>query len=188
LIDGVFNKSFGEGQMTSIAGFSIEKRPVLIGDLMLSGPELSQRSLSIPTIGDSRNVFPEGSGTVLTGLIQKVNVLSDNFMIAWAGRAFVARTVIRELNELASREPLNLQKLDQFLECFRQSKDGNNAQFIGCLRDSSKIISFGLGGTCFDTPRWGQVRTAGSGGEDIQSLFRGFELSEGSDGSEKTPE
>ena len=125
---------------------------------------------------------------VLTGITQKVIIVSDNCMIAWAGQAVVARTAIRELKELASRELLNFQSLDQFLQSFRCSEHGDSVQFIGCLIDDSKAIYFSLGGSRFDIQKWGEVRSAGTGSEDLHSVLTRFELPQVFDASETNPQ
>jgi hypothetical protein len=163
--------------MTLIAGFSIDNQPVLIGDLVLSGPEWSGSSnVDIPTIGDSQNIFPEGSGFVISGITQKVNVLSENLMIAWAGGAFVAKTLLKDLASQIPPQGLTFSGLQQFLDRFRQSKEKNDLQLIGCITEGQAALSFTLGGERFNASSFGEVFVGGSGAADAKSIFNASEL------------
>src|SRR5687767_13267623 len=71
--------------MTLIARYTIENHPFLIGDVLLSGKEEVGRYLNLPTVGDTRPVYPEGSGFVIAGLRQKISVLAENLVVGWAG-------------------------------------------------------------------------------------------------------
>ena|SRR5688572_15749080 len=71
--------------MTLIVRYTIENHPFLIGDVLLSGKEEVGRYLNLPTVGDTRSVYPEGSGFVIAGLRQKVSVLAENLVVGWAG-------------------------------------------------------------------------------------------------------
>jgi hypothetical protein len=166
-----------ENKVTLIASFSIDHQPVLIGDLVLSGPEWSGSStVGIPTIGDSRNIFPEGSGFVISGITQKVNILSENLMIAWAGRAFVAKTLLKDLADQIPPEGLTFHGLQEFLDRFRESKEKNDIQLIGCITEGPAALSFTLGGERFNASSFGEVYLAGTGAADAKSILNSSEL------------
>lgn len=51
--------------MTAVARLAINNYPLLIGDVLLSAPEVPGQFVSVPIIGDITTVFPEGSGCSL---------------------------------------------------------------------------------------------------------------------------
>ncbi len=70
--------------MTVIFSFKYQNLPFLAGDLLLSGMS-SSTELNVPTIGEVEQIFPDGSRFVPLRLGQKVNLISDNLAVAWAG-------------------------------------------------------------------------------------------------------
>ena len=66
--------------MTIIAAFLVDNVPVILGDMLISGPELTDRDVGIPTIGDVTEVFPSNSGYSIVGMEQKIVVLSDDLV------------------------------------------------------------------------------------------------------------
>jgi hypothetical protein len=161
--------------MTLIAGFSINKQPFLIGDLLISGPEQLDLRPSLPTVGDTQLVFPKGSGFTITGLSQKVNVLNDNLMIAWAGRSYIAKSILRDLNTRLAAEPFTIEGIKDYFESFRTSENKNEVQFAGTFLENTKAFSFAIGCEVVADASFGDVCIGGSGTEDAKSFLRNFE-------------
>lgn len=157
--------------MTLIVGFSVGPQPVLLGDLLLSGPE-SQVDLNLPTIGESQKVFPAGSGFTITGITQKVNILSENLMIAWAGTRYIAKSILTDLNERIRREPFTIKSLQDYFEDFRRSENRNQVHFVGTFVENTRVLSFAIGGEVVSDPAWGEVRLAGSGTDDVKTFLK----------------
>ncbi len=100
--------------MTIVSAFNVGKNPVVVGDLLLSGPERSEQSMGIPVVGDITQVFPVGSGWSIVGLRQKVNLVAPNCVIAWADSQLGASIVIKELRNMASCRPLCFDDLAKY--------------------------------------------------------------------------
>ena len=85
--------------MTLVASFSVRGHPVLIGDIMVSQPadDRDYGPFHIPTHSDVNKFAPKLSGWVVSGLVQKVAVLSDRLVIAWAGSAISAQALTNDL-------------------------------------------------------------------------------------------
>ena len=66
--------------MTVIAGFIAEGSPILMGDLLISGPEAPGRPLHLPTVRDFSAVFPEGSAFVPISTRQKIALVSNELL------------------------------------------------------------------------------------------------------------
>jgi hypothetical protein len=77
--------------MTLIAAVGLDTFPVVFGDLLISGPERPGPGPNIPLVGEATNVFPAGSDASMLGLNQKVVLLGDHCVIAWAGNVECAR-------------------------------------------------------------------------------------------------
>ncbi|WP_085700200.1 hypothetical protein [Pseudomonas sp. B26(2017)] len=116
--------------MTLGISYALNQRLVVMGDLLISGDE-REHDVSIPTVGNVTEVFPKGSGFSITGLTQKVIVISEDMVITWAGHEVAATMAIRWLRELAGtgltpenvavflkQLPQNLGKLDLQLTGF----------------------------------------------------------------------
>lgn len=100
--------------MTAIAAFSVDRCPVVFGDLLLTGPRESSRQVAVPAIGDVHDFFG-GSGWSILGLEQKVVLINQHCVLAWAGSWLGASVAISELRFLASTQVLTADGVRAFL-------------------------------------------------------------------------
>src|SRR5687768_569719 len=100
--------------MTLIATFSVNKYPVVFGDLLLTGPASAGKRVALPTQGPDHDFFGD-SGWAISGLTQKVNIVSPNCAIAWAGSWLEARCAISGLRDLAQSQTLTTDVVRSFL-------------------------------------------------------------------------
>lgn len=159
--------------MTLIATLCIDNYPVLVGDLLLSGPERAN-VMAIPTIGDVRDVFPEGSGWSIVGLRQKINIIADNCIIAWAGSECAARTVAVELMNMSAKEPLGLDSIASYFLTLDAGIRDQGVSFVGWVKDPKGIAPFGYDCEGFEHPWLGSVRLAGTGTQALNRLLMNF--------------
>src|ERR1700675_1641468 len=101
--------------MTLIAAVGLDTYPVVFGHLLISGPERPGSAPDISLAGAVTSVFPAGSDWSILGLNQKLVLLGDNCVIAWAGDVAFARSVIAGLRALASQAPLSLPIIEAYL-------------------------------------------------------------------------
>jgi len=161
--------------MTLIAAFISDGIPVVLGDLVISGPERTDAKLGLPTVGELTNVFPVGSGWSITHIRQKVAVLSDDLVVAWAGNVVAARTLIEELRSRLTKGRMSLDSLNVFLKKEAFEITGSlKASLVGFLREGDHIIPFGHNAFKFTTPNFGEVIAQGSGMESIEKALRRF--------------
>ncbi len=92
----------GVAVMTLGVSYSIHQQPVVLGDLLLSGDE-REHDVFVPSVGNVEEVFCKGSGYSITGMTQKVIVISKDMAITWAGNEVAARLAIAELRALAAK-------------------------------------------------------------------------------------
>lgn len=155
--------------MTLIAAVGLDTFPVVFGDLLISAPERPAPVPNIPLAGEVENVFPAGSDESIRGLNQKVVLLGDNCVIAWAGNVEFARAVITELRAFASNAPLSLPIVET---CLSQIDPiaREEVTFIGWLKDGEVFHQFWYRAAIAKSAMFGDVRAGGSGAMDFVTL------------------
>jgi hypothetical protein len=166
--------------MTVILGFKVNTLPVLIGDVVISGDEQPDVETVIPTVGTSRAIFPEGSGYTITDLKQKVNIISENLMIAWAGSYSAAKYVISELKRLNEHQEFSQDFIHTFFsEEVSQNIGQQEVAFIGCIYNSNHFTffhySYGVEIKKLNHPRYGEMLVCGVGVDDVQAILQAIE-------------
>jgi hypothetical protein len=160
--------------MTLVASFGIDDYPLLLGDLLLSGPERIGKPASFPTVGEITNVFPEGSGFVPSGMSQKIAIISNRFAIGWSGSRSAARTLIRELYERNQIEPFTYDSMMQFFRSVDRSVWRQGLNIIGFIKDfenSNLTQHFSLFACSeLSTKLFGNVKVLGSGAQRFSDL------------------
>jgi hypothetical protein len=166
--------------MTVIASFGIRRHPVMLGDLLLSGPEPDKQILRVPSIGPVTNVFPNGSGYTLTGLKQKLAVIHPDLAMAWSGSYVKARFVANELKQLTSNKEFNLDSISRFVEEVREDSTLQDLSMIVLASDrkAGLVHTGSVRVQGYTTDHYGKVCVGGSGHDDIVSLLKGAEQSE----------
>src|SRR5258705_4335443 len=127
--------------MTLIAAVGLDTFPVVFGDLLISGPEQPGAVPVIPLVGRVTNVFATRSEASILGLDQKVVLLDDNCVMAWAGNIEYARTTIRELRAIASNAPLSLLIIETYLAQLDPIVR-EEVSFIGWPKDGELVHQF----------------------------------------------
>ncbi|MEP0798510.1 hypothetical protein, partial [Funiculus sociatus] len=165
--------------MTLVVALMINNLPVILGDVLLSGHELD-RSISIPTIDDIYEIFPEGSGWSITNLKQKVNIINDNLIIGWAGSYVAARVIISELKTRSTTQSFTKNSLEDFF--MEVNGDINTwiakeeVSFIGWIKDLEVFhpFSYSFNGALIhevESPKYGKIKICGSGTDDMKELL-----------------
>ena len=141
----------------------------MFGDLLLSGPA-SATPLHIPTIGDTRQVFPADAVFAPVGLAQKIAIIRDDFAVAWSGTQIVARTVIRELTEQFSQRAPTSAQLRDYLEQL-PGDFADQLTLLAMVEEApGRMHHLGFQAEHEDDPRFGVFRAGGSGIDAV----RGF--------------
>jgi hypothetical protein len=96
--------------MTLAAALVIDSVPVVIADMLVSG--VATESLHLPTSGDVSCLLPNRNK--LTGLGQKIALLSDNLVVAYAGDVLNARVVFRALRRELGGRFVSVREVEQF--------------------------------------------------------------------------
>ena len=86
--------------MTAVARILIDGHPLLIGDVLLSGPPVPGKEVFIPTSGI--NLSNPSTGSTPKRLHQKITVVADYLALGWCGRFEIAQDLVSDLRVLSS--------------------------------------------------------------------------------------
>jgi len=163
--------------MTLIAAFYINNHPVLIGDVLISCPNPSER-INIPTNETIKESAPEDLWFGIRTLRQKVNVLSSNLMIAWCGDMCAAHTILKEIKDRNDTKKFTQKSLKSFFESDEAIEWMGNivVGFIGFIIDEDGIKQFNYSFNEAEInqktiPPYGNTLIAGSGSNDLIHLL-----------------
>jgi hypothetical protein len=118
--------------MTLIASLSINKAPLLIGDVLLSSEKRIGIKITLPLVGNINEVLAKNGVPFGVDFAQKVNLISDRFVVAWAGPAIEAERAIGALSRISSRPNLNLDDIGDELNAIDPQKIAN-LHLVGTL-------------------------------------------------------
>jgi hypothetical protein len=155
--------------MTLIAAVGLDTYPVVFGDLLISRPAQPGAVPNIALVGEGTNFFPAGSEGPILGVNQKVVLLGDHCVIAWAGNIEYARTVITELRAMASNAPLSLPIIETYLSQLDPTVR-DEVSFIGWVKDGELFHQFWYRAAIAKSEMFGQVSAGGSGATDFVTL------------------
>ncbi|WP_313704576.1 hypothetical protein [Massilia sp.] len=162
--------------MTLIASYVIDGFPLVFGDLLITGEVSShERPVAVPAQGEVQAFFGN-FGWGISGLTQKVNIVSENCVIAWAGSWLGARIAISGLRDLAKQKDLTASSIISFLAADPDLKN-HSAHFVGLVSQEEGLCMFQYGAEAFQSESLGTVYVAGSGAEAIRefsTIFSGM--------------
>lgn len=155
--------------MTVIATFAISDFPVIFGDLLITGPTPQQRtSVAVPAIGQVGDFF-ENSGWSITALQQKLTVIGDYCVLAWAGSWLGAKTAIAGLFDLSLTEPLTCDSILHYLQSNLDLQQ-HPASFVGLIAEGNGLRQFHFGADQLISPSLGNVYYSGSGSDSLKQF------------------
>ncbi|MDQ6981590.1 MAG: hypothetical protein Q9M08_01090 [Mariprofundus sp.] len=104
--------------MTLIAAMRVNQIPIILGDLLISRETKDDDlpSVSIPSLHSVNTYLGEDSQLQVVGLSQKVNIISENFCIAWTGRKYQARALIRHLHKKCGGRTVTVKEFKELLD------------------------------------------------------------------------
>jgi hypothetical protein len=159
--------------MTLGISYAFNKRLVVMGDLLVSGDE-RENDVSIPSVGNVTSVFPKGSGFSIVGLTQKVIVICQDMVIAWAGHEVAATMAIRELRELAI-SGLTPEKLALFFEQLPDDVKGLDLQLTGFYVYEERGYLIDFNEVKVDSEKFSDLRLIGSGAEVFEKMLGNYQ-------------
>lgn len=157
--------------MTVIAGLLVGQIPALVGDILLTSDGSSEEEFHTPLVRDANASIDDALYTHVSGLRQKVNILSDKVMVAWSGKFVHAYSLIaaidRELKKGCTPEDI-----PDFIHKFTD-EDVQHASLIGVARGEKQTRFFWRGAVSeYDSQLYSRVIAAGTGADDLAALIR----------------
>lgn len=153
--------------MTVVAAFVIDTHPVVFGDLLISGVETL--GLSLPIVGPVAGLPSNDEG--LYGLRQKIAIISDTCVVAFAGDVFRAQLAIKYLRKRAAEGPITREVVDHFF--MHRAPMLTTVALVGFLTGKNEngqwFIPFSHNAETFDGGELGHVEAAGRGVKDIRN-------------------
>ena len=155
--------------MTLIAKYSINGFNMVFGDLLTTGSISNDaRPIKIPTQGNVNEFFGD-CGWGISGLNQKVNLISDNCIIAWAGEWIGAKIVISDLHRLSKIKNLTVDDLLNIIDN-NPELEKHPVQLVGLIFDQNEIIGFSSEAEEFESKSLQNVCLGGTGGDAIRQF------------------
>jgi hypothetical protein len=153
--------------MTLIARVQFRHAPIYIGDLLVSSPSgRVQSRVDIPLRVDVNSGLPEDSTFHISGLRQKLNLISPRLLVSFAGNLLQAYSMINALRELDQSGKLSLTTASELISSTPES-DKDNLVLIGTIiepkRRGAQLYSLNYRATQRSIA--GGVITAGGSGE-----------------------
>ncbi len=122
--------------MTIIAGLSFSGYPVIISDLLITTSNINQETRGvIPTLTESESHNVDSKFSIY-GMIKKIEIINENFVISWAGDVLKAIAIIGVLKKKFEK---SIPSDEEILQEIAFSK---NVSFIWCvIRDEWPKLS-----------------------------------------------
>lgn len=164
--------------MTAIVRLAFDNKvPLILGDLMLSGPKKGgSTTLIMPTVEKAQDIFSTGFDKIPYELHQKIAVLGDNLVIGWSGDHLNATEVIRDLYAENKTTPVTKSVLEDFFQSVPEHVwyERGGVGFLGFVKDTNGIVEFGYRYTGLKTKHLGNIGFLGTGTDDLENLVRKF--------------
>ena len=166
--------------MTLVAKFSLDGRPVLLGDLMLSCVDDGRdyKPFSTPLHLDPNREVRRRSPYMVAGLTQKVIVLSPRLAVAWSGLMSQAEYPIKNLGEHFANVGCSVTELVEFLDSHCASCDElylTGLMALDASEGNLPVASFAWPhgkGEQISSARFGDCFIGGSGATEFADVLR----------------
>lgn len=168
--------------MTIVATFSIEKNPVLIGDLLLSSFKdgKNYESFNIPTCEDVNSIVPDVLWRIVSGLQSKIILVNSRFALAWAGSEIAARAVLVDIRSIIVGEFTfsDIYKFIDGIDYLGTQELYLTGIVLEKVDSGVAVIKFGWDhekkwdSYKFETKVFGEVYAGGSGCDDLEALLK----------------
>lgn len=157
--------------MTLIASFVVNNIPVILGDVMISNPvHGGDVEISMPSVGNVNKLISSHTELRVVGLIQKVNLVSEQVCIAWSGSFVHARLFLKYMRSHCKAKRLSLADYNRIVDGY-PGEDLGDISVISYFHDGQGFGRRYLNAPLFDLDGFTDLQAAGSGTTAfIQSL------------------
>lgn len=149
--------------MTLIAAFTVNNIPVILGDIMISNPvHGGDVEVSIPSVGNVNKVVSGHTDLRIVSLIQKVNLVSEQVCIAWAGSLVHAKLFLKYMRSHCKDNRLSLDEYNMIIDGY-PGEDLGDISIISYFHDGFYFGRRYLNAPLFDLDGFTDLQAAGSG-------------------------
>jgi hypothetical protein len=161
--------------MTLIAKFTVNQVPIMVADLLVSAPPEAAQTVSLPLHPEINQLLDGRAEHSVVRATQKLNVLSDQLIVAWSGNYDNARFVLKEMEVVAKQVDLSWQAIGDILAAL-PSERTKDIQLIGMIvsnssEDKIRIDDFYLNVALRNCGPFERVMAGGSGASSFISLL-----------------
>lgn len=149
--------------MTVVGIAEIRGTPTLFGDVVVSSPNVTNRTAELPIRKSSDAILK------IHRMTQKIYAVSDFLALGFAGNAWHAHAVLTDIKKKFAGVPVTA---EQVLEELKHIEEARHVQIVGlCLDQNSTCTLLNWQAAEIDIPE-GRLIIAGSGGEEIAKIFK----------------
>ena len=149
--------------MTLIAAFTVNNIPVILGDIMISNPvHGGDAEVSIPSVGNVNKIVSGHTDLRIVSLIQKVNLVSEQVCIAWAGSLVHAKLFLKYMRSHCKDKRLSLDEYNMIIDGY-PGEDLGDISVISYFHDGLVFGRRYLNAPLFDLDGFTDLQAAGSG-------------------------
>ncbi|WP_449631929.1 hypothetical protein [Rahnella aceris] len=155
--------------MTVIASYDIYGCKVLLADTLITTPQKNENGIVLPTLGERSATITEGKKYIACNL-QKIQILSDYCVVAYAGNVYLAERFITALSDILKVRTISIIDIEK---TYRDIDKNNELAIIYLYHAGDEVIMSG-GINCKKThsDTLGEVIYRGSGEEAITDYIK----------------
>ena len=158
--------------MTIIMGYTVGIVPIVMGDILVTREGAFDSAFNRLAFGRMDDKAPAH----VTMLRQKVNIINDNVILAWAGDFFQARAAFRHITETLERRPEAADDIRAVIAAIPEA-ERDDLSLIGFIRNPASTKFFFEGIKRIDVQALQNAVVAGSGMGYVGQLIGELEYS-----------
>jgi hypothetical protein len=152
--------------------------PMMVGDILLSSKYYRPADFMVPT-RDASLAFPSEFKMAPCSLRQKLTVISNDLVVGWAGDAYPASELIKQLKEGSEQEPFTLDSLNAYLDSLDPTVWQSGLAIVGFVKEPNRFGWFARN-TEYVSTEIGEIGLIGTGANSIKRYLQNIAMMPGS--------
>jgi hypothetical protein len=162
--------------MTLVAQLTINKEPMLIGDVLLSSESRTGMKVNLPLIGDINKILSDNGFPFEVDFAQKLHIFNGRIAVGWSGPSIQAKRALEVISAISTQDSLTQADIERELRAVDQEKI-NQLQLVGLVIEDTtgpnvQYSVFAMNAPFMDVPNFGRVCGAGSGASAFFELLQ----------------
>ncbi len=162
--------------MTLVAQLTINKEPMLIGDVLLSSEYRTGMKVNLPLIGDINKILSDNGFPFEVKFAQKLHIFNGRVAVGWSGHSIQAKRALEVISRISAQDGLTQADIEHELRAVDQEKI-NQLQLVGLVIEDTtgpniQYSVFAMNAPFMDVPNFGRVCGAGSGASAFFELLQ----------------